>query len=115
MEVKSYAILGLVGSDEFLSCPQCHSLKGCALSPSLLSHNLESGLSLGSHKLISYLTSLFLFLESVPIFSFPSLFRFFSSELRLQTLHLSPFFPSPPPLPQVNSLLITSTVFIFSF
>ena len=38
MEVDLSAILNLVDSDQFLSCPQwlCHSFKGCVLPPSCL-------------------------------------------------------------------------------
>ena len=43
---SSYSILGLVGSNQFLSYSQrlCHSFNGCALPPSLLSHKGHSQL-----------------------------------------------------------------------
>lgn len=41
LEVKSSAILNLVGSNQYLFSPQqlCHSSNGYTLAPSLLSHN----------------------------------------------------------------------------
>ena len=43
LEVKSSTILGLIGSNQFMSYPRrlCHSFKGCALPPVSLGPDLR--------------------------------------------------------------------------
>ena len=112
LDVESSAILGLVGSNQFLLYPQYHSFKGCALPPSLC------------------LTTLSLVYHSTPttesvtwplFFYFLSLCPFFHSHHCLDfsrldcTYRLStclPASPLPHLYPPIHSLLICSPLFL---